>query len=140
VKFRIRREYDLAVIAGLDKKVFSPTDEILDLNGMWWVATNNKAPVAYAGMKLFTTEGGVISYFHRVGVLKEFRRNGLHKRLILKRVAGSKEQDVTAILTYTMYYNVVSNNNLIYTGFSQYCPEYAWVGTDDVIYWKKQLR
>jgi len=140
MKFRIYREYDLDKVEALDRKVFSIMDPEIDLQGMWWTARNeDKLPVAYAGMKLYRTDNGIISYFHRVGVVPDFRRRGLHQRLIQTRLKASKEEGCVSAITYTMYYNVISNNNLINAGFRQYYPDYTWVGVDDVIYWRKQL-
>jgi len=140
MKFRIYREYDLDRVSSLDKAVFSSADPDIDLQGMWWTARNeDKLPVAYAGMKLYWTEDGVVSYFHRVGVILSCRRMGLHQRLIQTRLKAAKEEGCVSAITYTMYYNAISNNNLINAGFRQYYPDYTWVGVDDVIYWRKQL-
>ena len=139
MKFRIYREYDLDKVEALDRKVFSIMDPEIDLQGMWWTARSQGVPVAYAGMKLYRTDNGIISYFHRVGVVPDFRRHGLHQRLIRTRIKAAKEQGCVSAITYTMYYNAISNNNLINAGFRQYYPDYTWVGVDDVIYWRKQL-
>ena len=139
MKFRVQYTTDLELVNGLDAQVFNQKEEELDLRGMWWVVMYRNKPVAYAGMKLFETPDGLMAYFHRVGVLAKFRNKGLHKRLLRKRIQVARNLEVTDIVTYTVYYNAVSNNNLMSVGFRQYHPGYAWVGTDEVVYWTKSL-
>lgn len=103
------------------------------INRAWWVIVDNGQIIAYCGC--IFTEG--ICIMNRAWVHKNYRGNGMQRKMILKRIESAKQYCRT-IITYTTADNVHSANNLIKCGFKMYTPEYAYAGRD-VLYWIKGL-
>ena len=143
-KFRVSKEGDpAAAVFELDKAIFTKNERLTgqDLdNGTWWIAWDPKGnPVGFAGAKLIDQGPNYqIAYLIRAGVSPSARGHGLQRRLINCRVNWAKKQGAKAAITYTLYNNHTSSNNLIKSGFHLYYPEVGWVG-DEVLYWWKNL-
>lgn len=102
----------------------------------WWLAYDDKEPIAFAGMHKSRSWHNV-GYMCRVGVLPEYRGNGLQKRLIRTRLAHAKRHGWVAVITDT-YDNPPSSNSLISCGFKLYNPENPW-SFKNALYWIKRL-
>jgi len=102
-------------------------------NRDWWVYTDDKGQIiAYCGC--IYSEG--ICIFNRAWVKKQYRRNGLHTRMIRTRLNAAKKTCKYAI-TYTINTNFASANNLAKLGFKLYEPEYKYGG--EALYFIKKL-
>jgi GNAT superfamily N-acetyltransferase len=138
--FRVRRDEDLELIRRLDADVF-PKGVLLDDHDLktsaWWVVWYKGKAVGYAGAKVLGSQGLV--YFVRSGVVPYARGKGMQEALIQARINWARKQPkVTSLITYTLFSNHPSSNNLIKRGFELYTPEDNWVG-DDVLYWMLEL-
>lgn len=104
----------------------------------WWVVFCNKMPVAYAGMQEHTSK---YVYLNRVGVLPDYRGYGLQRKLVRKRVNHAKGLDYKGVVTYTLFDNTHSANNLIKEGFLLFDPLEPWADEDsEVLYWIKDVQ
>jgi GNAT superfamily N-acetyltransferase len=116
-----------------------PTDEPYDTSkGFWWVAYDGGLPVAFAGLAP-STRWSDAGYLCRAGVLRQYRGNGLQKRLIRVRERKAKAIGWKWLLTDTASYNVASSNNLAASGYKLFRPSKLW-GYEDGLYWKKELK
>jgi GNAT superfamily N-acetyltransferase len=114
-----------------------PGDVSFDIKkGWWWIAYEDDAPVAFAGLApvLSWMKTG---YLARCGVLPEYRGRGLQQKLIRKREDHAKKLGMERVITTTLN-NTISANNLISRGYKTYSPETAW-GASDTIYWITEL-
>lgn len=103
-------------------------------NRDWWVYTDAKRNiVAYCGS--IYSEG--ICIFNRAWVKRQYRRKGLHTKMIRVRLRAAKKTCKSAI-TYTIYTNFASANNLTKLGFKLYEPVYKYGG--EVLYFIKDLK
>jgi GNAT superfamily N-acetyltransferase len=102
-------------------------------NRTWWVEVDKKGLIiAYCGS--IYSEG--ICILNRAWVKKQYRGKGFHKKMIQIRLRAAKKTCTVAI-TYTIYTNFASANNLISQGFKLYEPVYKYGG--EVLYFTKQL-
>lgn len=133
---RVERCRDAAVIAGLQRSIFSECDRVGFSGREWWIVkdTDAKEAVAFAGLREF----GTYAFFCLAGVLKKYRGQGLQRRLIKAREKWAREYGKTSCITYTLLNNHKSSNNLIECGYRLYSPEYQWKGAG-VLYWRKVL-
>ena len=103
-------------------------------NREWWVYTDTKGMIiAYCGS--IYSEG--ICIFNRAWVKRQYRRKGLHTKMIRVRLMAAKKTCKSAI-TYTIYTNFDSANNLTKLGFKLYEPVYKYGG--EVLYFIKDLK
>lgn len=107
--------------------------------GEWWLAYNEKRPVAFAGLVPMSDYFSV-GYLCAAGVLPDFRGHGLQKRLIRRRIARARELGCVAIYTDTIHENAASANSLIACGFRQFVPHTPWGDTQHVHFWSLNLR
>lgn len=123
---------DRSIIKGLDRLCFPWDDPYDPRYAFWWIAWDGDAPIGYAGLKLLRDEPGT-AFMCRVGVLAQYRGQGIGKRLIQSRVRWAKRNpNISALVTYTMRDNLASANNLLKLGFRLYNPEYQYGG--DALY------
>lgn len=132
---RIEKAKDWRIIAALDRVCF-PTSEApkFDDGTIWLLARDGMQPLGYAGLKVY--EPGS-AYLNRAGVLPQYRGKGLQKKLVKARLRLAKKLGVETVVTYTMSHNHASSNTLISCGFRLYEPKFPWVGTEEVLYWKR---
>ena len=99
----------------------------------WWIVYSDGKPVAYAGAKKYLCYLDLI----RVGVLPEYRGNGIQKMLIASRVEFAREQEVHEVITYTSRCNLHSIDNLRESGFVIWAPtdKKIYFG-DEFLYWR----
>lgn len=143
-KFRVVKEADPAeVVTELDKAIFTKSERLTvsDIdNGTWWIAWDERGnSVGFAGAKMLDQGSNYkFAYLIRAGISPQARGKGLQRRLISCRVSWGKKMGAKAAITYTLYNNYASSNNLIKSGFHLYTPETEWVG-NEVLYWWKSL-
>lgn len=102
-------------------------------NRDWWVYTDKKNNIiAYCG-SIYAED---ICIFNRAWVKRRYRGKGLHRKMINIRLNAAKKRSKIAI-TYTIYQNYASANNLIKAGFQLYGPQYEYGGK--VMYFRKDL-
>ena len=120
----------------LHQKTF-PEDEFYEHKGNnYWLVKNEDGN--YCGFCMATDIGSKMLFLSRVGVLKKYRGQGLHKRMIKIREAFAKRKGFNCILTYTTKDNYQSFAHLIKAGYKLYDPEYAYAGLN-VFYFLKEL-
>lgn len=125
--------YDLIQI--MDKNIFYGCNNEFQENREWWVILDERNKIAaYCGS--IYSEG--ICILIRAWVKKQYRGNGLQKRLIKIRLKGALLNDCHVVITYTTKDNYPSSNNLISQGFKLYFPQYAY-GGNEMLYWNKQF-
>jgi GNAT superfamily N-acetyltransferase len=117
----------------LDKKIFYGCGNEFKKNRDWWVIEEEGKIVAYCGC--IYSEG--ICIFNRAWVHRDYRGNGIQRKMINARLKTAKESCNLAI-TYTTFDNVPSANNLIKTKFIMYNPMYKYAG-DDKLYFIRRL-
>lgn len=100
----------------------------------WWVMLDDMSRiVAYCGS--IYSKG--ICIFNRAWVKKEYRGQGIQRRMIRTRLKAASTFCHIAI-TYTTLDNFPSANNLIDCKFKLYLPEYSY-GGHDKLYFQKLL-
>jgi GNAT superfamily N-acetyltransferase len=111
--------------------------------GHWWLVWDNTVPrifkappVAFCGfVPAHATPGA--GYLKRAGVLKQYRGQGLQRRLITVRERKARAIGLVTMLTDTTD-NPPSANSLIRAGYKIFEPSYRWAFAHS-IYWRKQL-
>lgn len=124
--YKAKTERDLRLLRGLDDLVFpddSPEDIKLNENNHWWLAFQSGEPVASGGISHYS---GSVWFLCRAGVLPQARGQGLQKRLIRKRLAWARANDVSRVITYTMWDNVPSMKSLVRAGLAPYHADYTY--------------
>lgn len=118
---------------------FDTAPKITTDYGDWWlVFDEHREPIAFAGM-VPSTLGPGIGYLKRVGVLPEYRGQGLQRRLIRVREMRAKQHGWYRLVTDTTD-NVPSANSLIKAGYRLFDPGAHWWGFAHSLYWTKNLR
>lgn len=82
-----------------------------------WVVLKNNRVVGFATGKV---KKGKTFFLARVGILKEYRKNGLGARLVSARKRYAKKIGCKRLVTYTVSTNTPSNTNLLKHGFQPY--------------------
>lgn len=100
-------------------------------NREWWVILDNREIVAYCGS--IYSKG--ICIFNRAWVKKEYRGQGIQRKMIKSRLKAASNFCHIAI-TYTTLDNFPSANNLINCGLRLYIPEYMYGGKDKLYFYK----
>jgi len=116
----------------LDYKVFFGCNDEFKTNRDWWVITSGNTIIGYCGCGFL--EG--VCIFVRAWVHKDYRGQGLQKKMIKLRIKSA--YDCYIAITYTTTDNYPSANSLISQGFKLYSPEYAYAGRD-MLYFQKEL-
>lgn len=137
MSFRICRTSNVEEVNRLNDIIFEEGLYGMD-NADWWLAWYKGVPVAFAGIMKHTPK---YAYLCRAGVLPEFRGHGLQRKLIRKRVEHAKALDYKGVVTYTIFHNTPSSNNLIKEGFTLFDPMHPWSEEDEpVLYWLKDFK
>jgi GNAT superfamily N-acetyltransferase len=105
-------------------------------NGIWWIAYDDDAPVAFAGLEPGTLIPNSL-YFSRVGVIECARGNGLQLRLMRTFEAWARRHYRELIVSDTTE-NVPSANNFIRAGYHLFEPSVRWAFQTS-LYWRKNL-
>lgn len=105
----------------------------------WWICqdTETKKYIGYAGIKIYKDKPH--AFLCRAGVLALYRGQGIHKKLIKKRIFFCQKNKIKKILSYTSYCNFPSANNLIENGFILRWPWFETEDPRDFIYFEKYL-
>jgi len=120
-------------LKALDYKVFSGCNDEFKPNRDWWVFVSDNKIVGYCGCSFIDK----ICIFVRAWVHKDYRGNGLQKKMIRLRLKSA--YDCYIAITYTTTDNYPSANNLISQVFKLYSPEYAYAGRQ-MLYFQKELK
>lgn len=127
---------DVDTLAWLHRNSF-PSDPIPDWGaGSWWLMKDNGKPIAFIGIEPVKSWPGSI-YLNRVGVLTEYRGQGIQGFLMTKVEKAAKMAGYQRIIS-TTYENPASANNFIARGYKTYTPTAKW-GAAGTIYWLKEL-
>jgi GNAT superfamily N-acetyltransferase len=110
---------------------FKGCGDEFQFNREWWVMLDEGEIVAYCGS--IYSKG--ICIFNRAWVKKNYRGQGIQRRMIRTRIKAASTFCHIAI-TYTTLDNFPSANNLIDCGFRLYLPEYSYGGSDKLYYQK----
>ncbi len=102
--------------------------------GYWWIAFVDGEPAGFGGMRPSARWDGT-GYMCSAGVLKKFRRRGLQRRLIQKRVQMAAQLGWHTVITDTVHDNASSMRSLIACGFRPYVPQVQWGDKDSAVYW-----
>lgn len=111
--------------------------------GYWWLVWDDafppsaKAPpIAFCGLThAINTQGS--GYLKRAGVLKDFRGQGLQRKLITVRERKARTLGLNVMLTDTTE-NPPSANSLIRAGYKLFEPNHRWAFQNS-LYWRKDL-
>jgi GNAT superfamily N-acetyltransferase len=136
-KVDCRRPEIVSILVHLQKQCL-PRDRPYDVSrGHWWIVyTEGGKPIGFAG--LVRSNAWVdCGYLCRAGVMREFRGNGLQKRLVKVREQKAKRLNWNWLITDT-YRNPASSNSLISCGFKLYEPSVPW-SFKYALYWRKKL-
>ena len=124
---------NISLIRKMDEICFP--DEIRPIIGRrdrhWWIVYVEDMPVAYAGARRH------LNYLSlsRVGVLPEYRGNGIQKMLIASRLEFACKVGASKVVTYTSRCNSHSIYNLISSGFTHWVPDKRLYFGEEFIYW-----
>ena len=102
----------------------------------WWIAWDGEKPAAFAfmcGSDRYENTG----YFGRVGVLEEYRGQGLQRRLMRAAEKKARELGWTAMVSDTRD-KPYSAANFERMGYVAFTPETPW-DYKHSIYWRKEL-
>lgn len=138
----------IRAVDGLDPKIQAmliwlqlvtlPADPVVEsTDGYWWIGYYCNLPVAYVGM-LTVESWPKAGYIARVGVMSDYRGQGLQKRLLAicerkARAIGWKH------LISTTYCNPASANSFVARQYRIYEPQIRW-GAEETIYWIKKIQ
>jgi GNAT superfamily N-acetyltransferase len=104
--------------------------------GHWWVASEHRVPVAFAGMVPSVVMPGC-GYFCRVGVIRPHCGRGLQLRLMRALERRARRNGWHSVVSDTTG-NVISANNFIRAGYRLFAPRSPW-GWANTLYWRKPL-
>jgi GNAT superfamily N-acetyltransferase len=119
--FSIRRTEDVDEVRELHGLTFPLDEWIGDEYDFWIVRDRTGRGIAFAAA-MHHADTGVVS-LDRAGVLPEFKRCGLQKRLVKARLRWALKQGAKACITYIAQRNYPSMVNLLKCGFRFYTPE-----------------
>lgn len=112
-----------------------PGDPVIESSeGYWWIAYDGSIPAAFVGMTDVESWRNT-GYVARVGVLPDYRGNGLQKRLLAVCERKAKAIGLKQLIS-TTYRNPPSANSFVARRYKTYEPEVRW-GAEDTIYWIK---
>lgn len=116
-----------------------PADAVMDTTeGEWWLAwDDDDEAVGFACLSYPPMWAGK-AYIPRVGVAGRARGRGLQRRLHRAQIARARSVGSRAVVTYVLWDNPASANNLSRLGFKVYVPRepYAKLGA---IYYRLKL-
>jgi len=123
----------------LDEICFPADDRVAVPGSLWWVAWDDRQPVAYAGLRLCSLpENRGLGFLCRAGVIPSHRGRGLQKKLIRIRERAARGLGLKELVTYCMYSNSPSMNSLVGCGFRFYSPATKY-GGPSAVYLRKEL-
>lgn len=116
--------------------------ELTDKNisdGFWWLAHDGLKLVGFCGFVPFVPFPNT-GYYKRVGVLPEYRGQGLALKMIFAGLERAKvSTEWTTIVSDCTRDNIASANNLIRAGFKLCEPERRWGANPKGLFWVKEL-
>jgi GNAT superfamily N-acetyltransferase len=138
VKFRrIALTPDNVKLLKAVQKTCLPYDATYTNKKAWyWLGYHLQTPVAFCILAPSLQWKDCV-YLARAGVIKEFRGQGLQKKMIQIRERWARKQGYEWAVTDTTE-NPASSNSLISTGYRLYEPSAPW-GLAKALYWRKKL-
>jgi GNAT superfamily N-acetyltransferase len=128
------------IVLELDRRCF-PTDGAVETSDgcYWWVVWDGVKPVAFAGMRPCREKcnEGLVA-LTRCGVAKDYRGQGIQKKLIRARVAYAKRLRLRQVVSYVKNWNLASANSLIGCGFKLYRG--VWGGKGSLHFYRDLVR
>lgn len=126
------------VLLDLHDETFGDSAPQLDPSyGYYWIAYDYDKPIGFAWL-VPSTLGEGVGYLKRVGVLPQYRGQGLQQKLLRVREQQAKRLGWTRCVTDTAYHNIPSSNNLIRAGYSMFEPPIRWAFVQG-LYWTKDI-
>jgi GNAT superfamily N-acetyltransferase len=120
----------------MDRQAFPGLPTYPKQGALWWIAEKEEGmPVAFAGLKVVDK---ITGFLCRVGVEKDYRGQGLQKRLIRVREAKAKKLGLKWLITYVHPANLASANSLVACGMRLYSPQNPY-GVAGALYFRKAL-
>lgn len=119
MNFSTKITQDIEVIKKMHKRIF-PCDNFgiqkKDLLGIvWWIIYINNRPVGFSGLIIDKKrKHGHVTW---TGILKKYRGNGIHKKIITIREVYARRTGLKYITSYIHRDNIISANNLIKSGY-----------------------
>ncbi|MGJ4945868.1 GNAT family N-acetyltransferase [Bradyrhizobium sp. HKCCYLS1011] len=104
--------------------------------GHWWIACEQSAPVAFAGL-IPSTIGAHTGYLCRVGVIREHHGRGLQSRLMRAAEWRARRNGWSCVVSDTTD-NIFSANNFIRGDYRLFQPPSPW-GWANTLYWRKLI-
>jgi|SRR5210317_4798 len=139
-RITIRRSSDWKAVQSLDEELIGDVLSAAELaDSEWWLARVDGNVVGYCGARRGLSEDDCV-YFIRSGVLPDYRGLGLGLKMLRARISWAKRRGVNAIVTETLHNNIPSMRNLVSVGFKPFMPKNPWVGTNNIVYWRMQLK
>jgi RimJ/RimL family protein N-acetyltransferase len=106
----------------------------------WWIISDEKGPVAFAGLRPCKTKANAgMAFLCRAGVRSRAAGQGLQRKLIKKRVAYAQKIGIREVVTYTHPENFESATNLLRSGMRFYSPANKW-GVANAMYFHRILK
>ena len=136
---RLTETKDLAKIVSLENAIMG-RDYITaqDLTeSVWWVAKVDGELAGYCGVRP-SSQDELGAYLIRAGVLGAYRGQGLHRRMLRKRLNWACKCGYATVYSDTAPHNVWSSNNLITEGFRLFVPDEPWSQANQ-LYWLKSI-
>ena len=126
-----------SILNKLQKRCLPYDDLYAPLIGWWYVVFNDdKEPIAFSGLVPSKRWNDTV-YLCRAGVVREYRGQGIQKRLIKIRLKKAKALKMNWAITDT-YDNPASTNSLIACGFRLFNPTTPW-GTTNTLHWRHKI-
>jgi GNAT superfamily N-acetyltransferase len=124
------------VILELDRRCF-PSDGAVEADDAcyWWVVWDDGKPIAFAGMRPCQLKSNLgLAALTRCGVTKDYRGQGIQKRLLRARVAYARRLGLRQVVGYVKNWNLASANSLIGCGFKLYGG--TWGGKESLHFYR----
>lgn len=130
------RPEDAALVRDMNDALFPDTPIKHARESSAWVAWKGAEPAGFATAR---DVGDRTVYLSRAGVLPAHRGNGLHLRMIRRRIRWARSIGAGAVVTDVLVENIRSAVHLERAGLRLYIPEEPWVGLGDVLYFRLLL-
>jgi GNAT superfamily N-acetyltransferase len=112
----------------------------------WFIGWDGHTAAAYCAWKSVEHDGVAVGFHYRVGVLSDYRGQGLQRQMLRLRETKMREQGLTAAVTYTDADGAASMHSLIAEGYRPYAPTPTTtlsgpgrLGRVGFVHWRKTL-
>lgn len=119
----------------LDRLSFPGDEPYPKFGAEWWIGYDETTAACFAGLK---DVGHKTGFLCRAGIIKAYRGQGLHRKLIRVREVRAKVLGLKYVITYCSPANLKSANGLIACGYKLYSPQHPY-GMEGALYFRKNL-